>query len=175
MGFFANINSEIKVFPDHNAEDLYLNALPKVRFNPGDIITFKSEFIRDLVYRHHIFSMHSRSFPEKSPETIYETIYRDSITKMNYNEAQNIVSVLKTITSNIYEYLATDQNPDSYIPKISPVICEKYNDVDWTVLGGVNKRCLQCAFLGPPNDRGNSKSRICDRLDCDGIIFKKYE
>ena len=173
MGFFANINSEIKVFPDYNAEDLYLNALPKVRFTPGDIITFRSEFIRDLVYRHHIFSMRYElgSFPENSPEPIY----RDSITKMNYNEAQNIVSVLKTITSNIYEYLATDQNPDSYIPKVSPVICEKYNDVDWTVLGGVNKRCLQCAFLGPRDDHGNHKSRICDRLDCDGIIFKKYE
>lgn len=30
MGFFANTKSDIKVFPDYNVENLYLNALPRV-------------------------------------------------------------------------------------------------------------------------------------------------
>ena len=29
MGFFTNTKSDIKVFPDYNAENLYLNTLPR--------------------------------------------------------------------------------------------------------------------------------------------------
>lgn len=171
MGFFANTKSDIKVFPDRDAEDLYRNALPKVRFTPGDTITFRSEFIQDLVYKHHNYLMwaNTLSFPKSL------TVYCDMFARTNYNEALNIVSVLKTITSNIYEYLNNNMDPDYYIPKPSPVTCEEYSDIDWMLRGGAYKRCIQCAFFGSIDENGNHKSRICDRLDCDGMIFKKCE
>ena len=174
MGFFANTKSDIKVFPDYNVENLYLDALPRVKFTPGDIITFRSEFVRDLIssYRTYVKYSDPIALQKDSNKTYYNSIY-NSIARMNYNESQNIVSVLQAITSNLYEYIDSDKEPDDYRLEITPVICEKYNDADWLLIGNATRKCIYCAFVGPRDEMKTHKSRICDRLDCDGIIFKK--
>lgn len=182
MGFFANTKSDIKVFPDYNVENLYLNASPKVKFTPGDIITFRSEFVRDLISSYRTYAKYSEKYSDpialqKDPnKTYYNSICNsvyNSIARMNYNESQNIVSVLQAITSNLYEYIDSDKEPNDCRLEITPVICEKYNDVDWSSIGNATRKCICCAFVGPMDEAGTRKSRICDRLDCDGIIFKK--
>ena len=178
MGFFANTKSDIKVFPDYNVENLYLDTLPRVKFTPGDIITFRSEFIRDLIssYRTYVKYSDPIALQNDSNKTYYNSICNsvyNSIARMNYNESQNIVSVLQAITSNLYEYINSDKEPDDCRLEITPVICEEYNDVDWLLIGNATRKCIYCAFVGPKDETITHKSRICDRLDCNGIIFKK--
>ena len=170
MGFFANTKSDIKVFPAYNVENLYLAPLPRVKFTPGDIITFRSEFVSDLIssYRTYVKYSDPIALQKDSNKTYY-----NSIARMNYNESQNIVSVLQAITSNLYEYIDSDKEPDDCRLEITPVICEKYNDADWSLIGNATRKCIYCAFVGPKDETITHKSRICDRLDCDGIIFKK--
>ena len=180
MGFFANTKSDIKVFPDYNVENLYLDTSPRVKFTPGDIITFRSEFVRDLIssYRTYVKYSDPIALQKDSNKTYYNSICNsvyNSIARMNYNESQNIVSVLQAITSNLYEYIDSDKEPDDCRLEITPVICEKYNDADWSLIGNATRKCIYCAFVGPKDEDGmiTHKSRICDRLDCNGIIFKK--
>ena len=180
MGFFTNTKSNIKVFPDYNVENLYLDALPRVKFTPGDIITFRSEFVRDLIssYRTYVKYSDPIALQNDSNKTYYNSICNsvcNSIARMNYNESQNIVSVLQAITSNLYEYINNNKEPDDCRLEITPIICEKYDDVDWSLVGNATRKCIYCAFVGPRDEMKTHKSRICDRLDCDGIIFKKCE
>lgn len=178
MGFFTNTKSDIKVFPDHNVENLYLDVSPRIKFTPGDIITFRSEFVRDLISNYRTCVKYSDPIAlQKDPNKTYynsvcNSVY-NSIARMNYNESQNIVSVLQAITSNLYEYIDSDKEPGDCRLEITPIICEKYNDADWPMIGNATRKCIYCAFVGPKDETGTHKSRICDRLDCDGIIFKK--
>lgn len=174
MEFFANTKSDIKVFPDYNVENLYLDALPRVKFTPGDIITFRSEFIRDLISSYRAYVKYSDPIAlQKDLNKTYCNSVCNGIARMNYNESQNIVSVLQTITSNLYEYIDSNKEPNDCRLEITPVICEKYDDADWLLIGNAARKCIYCAFVGPMDETITHKSRICDRLDCDGIIFKK--
>lgn len=126
MGFFANTKSDIKVFPDYNVENLYLDVLPRVKYTPGDIITFRSEFIRDLISSYRTYAKYSDpvALQNDSNKTYYNSICNsicNSIARMNHDESQNIVSVLQAITSNLYEYIDSNKEPDDCRLEITPL------------------------------------------------------
>lgn len=182
MGFFKNVKSDIKIFPAESVNALYSATYGgKIRYQPEDVITFSNEFVCSLINKYYEYDKSTKLLSAKSrydygittsPYTYTSPNY-NSIIEHDDNECVNLISSLRNIVDNLGDYVVDKKDPATAPPVILPVVCKEYKDKDWILIGGASFRCRQCAFVGDADHTGLHCSTMCNKMNCEGLVFKK--
>lgn len=161
MGFFKNVKSDIKIFPANSVDALYsADYGSEIRYQPEDVITFSNEFVCSIINKYYEYDKDTKLLRDKSRHDC---------------ECINLISSLRNIVSNLGDYVVDKKDPVTTPPVILPVVCKEYKDGDWVVIGGASFRCRQCAFVSDADHTGLHCSAICNKMNCDGLVFKKLD
>lgn len=176
MGFFKNVKSDIKIFPANSVDALYsADYGSEIRYQPEDVITFSNKFVCSAINKYYEYYNGTNLLRDKSHYDYGVTSSPSYYIENTNSKCINLITSLKDIVSNLGDYVDDKKDPATTPPVILPVICKEYKDEDWVVIGGASFRCRQCAFVGDADHTGLHCSAICNKMNCDGLVFKKLD
>ena len=176
MGFFKNVKSDIKIFPANSVDALYsADYGSEIRYQPEDVITFSNEFVCSAINKYYEYYNGTKLLRDKSRYDCGVTLSPGYYIENTNSKCINLITSLKNIVSNLGDYVDDKKDPATTPPVILPVICKEYKDEDWVVIGGASFRCRQCAFVSVADHTGLHCSAICNKMNCDGLVFKNLD